>query len=67
MNSEREVKKGDDDTIITLAYSFAGEGVVSRARIDGVHVSEYPAGRQVVVCYDPDDPTSVRISDGQCG
>ena len=68
VTAEREVKKGDDDTIVTLAYANASEEVQGRARVSGVHVEEYPAGRQVVVCYDPANPVSVRLAEDQpCG
>jgi hypothetical protein len=66
VKAEREVKGGDDDTIVTLAYSMRSESVQGRARVDGVRLQEYPAGRQVVVCFDSDNPTSVRIADGPC-
>ena len=68
VKAEREVKKGDDDTIVTLVYSNRSEGVQGRARVDGVHVDDYPAGRQVAVCFDPENPSSVRIADDRpCG
>ena len=67
IRAQREVKKGDDDTILILAYQTATGPAQGRARINGVRMAEYPAGRQLRVCYDPSDTSSVRIADGPCG
>lgn len=67
VRSEREAKKGDDDTIVTLSYPTGTGEAQGRARVDGVRMAEFPAGRQVRVCYDPSTTTSVRIADGPCG
>ena len=65
--AEREEKKGDDDTIVILSYRTESGETQGRARVDGVRMDEYPAGRQVPVCYDPSNATSVRVADGPCG
>lgn len=67
IRAEREVKKGDDDTILILSYQAGSGEAQGRARIDGVRMNEYPAGRQLRVCYDPADTSSVRVDDGPCG
>lgn len=67
ITAARESKRGDDDTILTLSYQAGRTVAQARARIDGVHASEYPAGRQVRICYDPDDTSSVRVENGRCG
>src|SRR3712207_5578507 len=53
VGAERERKRGDDDTIVTVSYDAGGARVQARARIDGVRMEEYPAGRPVRICYDP--------------
>jgi uncharacterized protein DUF3592 len=65
--AERERKKGDDDTILILSYRAGGAATQARARIDGVRMDEFPAGRQVRICYDPADPSSVSVTDAPCG
>ena len=67
VRAEREAKKGDDDTILTLSYRAGSQVVEGRARVDGVHVAEYPAGRELGVCFDPANPSSVRVKQGSCG
>lgn len=67
VNAERERKRGDDDTILTLSYDAAGAAVQARARIEGVRMDEFPAGRQVRICYDPADTSSVTVTDEPCG
>ena len=67
VRAEREVKKGDDDTILILSYPTSSGEAQGRARIDGVRMAEYPAGRQLRVCYDPSSSSSVRVADGPCG
>ncbi|HYI41175.1 MAG TPA: DUF3592 domain-containing protein [Allosphingosinicella sp.] len=67
VRAEREAKKGDDDTILTLSYRAGARVVQGRARVEGVHVDEYPAGRELRVCFDPANPSSVRLEDGSCG
>ena len=66
VSAEREAKKGDDDTILNLSYPTPTGQARARARIAGVHSEEYPAGRQVRICYDPSDNSSVRVDDGPC-
>ncbi len=63
----RERNRGDDDTVVVLSYPAGGATAQGRARVSGVHVEDYPAGRQLPVCYDPKDTASVRIADGPCG
>ncbi|MCP3734246.1 hypothetical protein M9979_05065 [Sphingomonas sp. RP10(2022)] len=60
-------KRGADDTIVILAYRAGTVPAQGRARISGVHTSEFPAGRQVAICYDPADTRSLRIAKGPCG
>ena len=67
IRAQREVKKGDDDTILILSYPTSSGQAQGRARIDGVRMGEYPAGRQLRVCYDPANSSSVRVDDGPCG
>jgi hypothetical protein len=67
VRAEREVKRGDDDTIVILSYQAGGVETQGRDRVGGVRMHEYPAGRQLPVCYDPANPSSVRIADGPCG
>jgi Flp pilus assembly protein CpaB len=67
VRAERERKRGDDDTIVVLSYQAGGAATEARARVDGVRMSEYPAGRQVRICYDPNDPANIRIAEGSCG
>ena len=67
VSAERDSKKGEDDTLLTLSYQAGSGQAQARARIDGVRMDEYPAGRQVRICYDPSDTSSVRVSDGPCG
>ncbi|HEX8640564.1 MAG TPA: DUF3592 domain-containing protein [Allosphingosinicella sp.] len=67
VDAERERKRGDDDTIVTLSYEAGGAPAQARARIDGVRMGEYPAGKQVRICYDPSDRSSVRVTDEPCG
>ena len=67
VRAEREAKKGDDDTILILSYPTGSGEAQGRARIDGVRMAEYPAGRQLRVCYDPSETSSVRVDDGPCG
>jgi Protein of unknown function (DUF3592) len=67
VSAEREVKKGDDATLITLSYPAGSATVQGKARVNGVHLEDYPAGRQMRICYDPADVKSLRIEDGACG
>jgi hypothetical protein len=67
VKAERERQRGDDNTILTVAYSASGTVAQARARLDRVRMHEFPAGRRVRICYDPNDLESVRVEDGACG
>ena len=67
LRAEREAQRGDDNTILILSYQAGSAVTEARARVQGVHMDEYPAGRQLRVCYDPANPSSVRLDDGPCG
>jgi len=64
---ERDEKRGDDDTIVTLSYRAGAAMAQGRARVRGVHLEDYPSGRQIRICYDPANVESIRIDDGPCG
>ena len=65
--AEREVQRGDDATIVILSYRAGGVEAQGRDRVGGLRMHEYPPGRQLAVCYDPANISSVRIADGPCG
>ncbi|MES2989549.1 MAG: DUF3592 domain-containing protein [Pseudomonadota bacterium] len=70
VSAERETgtgKRKKENTIVTLSYLAGSATANGRARVSGVHISEYPAGRSVRICYDPKNTTSIRIDDGPCG
>lgn len=64
--AELEVKKGQDDTIVTVEFEPGGAAVRGRARLDGDVRSDYPPGRPVRICFDPANPSSLRIDDESC-
>ena len=66
MSAKQEEKKGTDNTILTISYVAGAETVQAKARVTGVHMAEYPAGRSIRICYDPANLQSLRIDDGPC-
>ncbi|RYD58120.1 MAG: DUF3592 domain-containing protein [Sphingomonadales bacterium] len=70
LSAERELPSGKrkkENTIVTLAYAAGTAQAQGRARVDGPHLADYPAGRTVRICYDPSNTSSIRIEEGACG
>lgn len=70
IGAQREAKsgkRGKDKTIVTLSYRAGAIPAQGRDRVSGFHLEDYPVGRSVRICYDPDDPKSIRMDDGPCG
>lgn len=63
---KREAKSGTDDTIVTLSYQAGAATAQGKVRVRGLHLEDYPVGRQVRICYDPANLKSVRIDDKPC-
>ncbi len=69
VSAEKETKsgsRGTDNTIVTLSYRAGATMAQARARVSGVRLEDYPAGRTVRVCYDPANVSSLRIDDAPC-
>lgn len=67
VSAKREGRSGKHKTIVTLSYRAGAVEAVGRHRVGGSHEDEYPAGRQLPICYNPADTTSLRIANGPCG
>jgi hypothetical protein len=67
VSAQREEKRDDDDTLLTLSYSAGSAPAEGKARVHGIHLEDYPAGRRLRICYDPGDTRNLRIDDGPCG
>lgn len=63
----RSGKRGKEHTIVILSYRAGTMTAQGRDRVNGVHLEDYPAGRLLRICYDPDNLKSLRIEDGACG
>ena len=67
ISAESEYRNRKHATVVMLSYPTPSGIVQGRARITDVQADEFPAGREVRVCYDPSDTTNVRVTDGPCG
>lgn len=57
-----------DETDIDYLFEANGRKVAASTSLPGNRVKDYPVGRTVAVCYQPDAPATSRIdSGGDCG
>ena len=58
-----------DETDIDYVFEAGGKRISASASLPGDRVKDYPAGKQVALCYQPDKPATSRINtDGRpCG
>jgi hypothetical protein len=58
-----------DETDIDYAFVADGRQVAASSSLPGDRVKDFPVGRDIAVCYQPDEPATSRIStDGApCG
>lgn len=58
-----------DETDIDYVFDAGGRKVSASTSLPGDRVKDYPPGRSVAVCYQPDEPATSRIDTGggRCG
>lgn len=57
-----------DETDIDYVFEADGRKVAASASLPGDRVKDYPIGRTVAICYQPDAPATSRINTGgACG
>jgi hypothetical protein len=58
-----------DETDITYVFEAGGRRVAASTSLPGDRVKDFPAGKRVAVCYQPQEPSSSRINTdgGPCG
>jgi hypothetical protein len=58
-----------DETDIDYEFDVGGQRVRASTSLPGDRVKDYPVGRAVAVCYQPDEPATSRIDTdgGACG
>ena len=58
-----------DETRIAYSFDADGKAVAGSDSISGAdRTDEYPAGRTIEICYNPEDPQSSRVNrGGPCG
>jgi hypothetical protein len=58
-----------DETDIDYVFEANGQQVTASTSLPGDLVKEYPAGKQIAVCYQPKAPATSRINTdgGACG
>jgi len=59
-----------DETRIAYQFEAAGKAVQGQNSIPGStdQTADYPAGRTIEICYNPEDPVSSRLKSGDsCG
>ena len=67
VGTEVSGRSGKRSTVVTFSFQTAAGPAQGRDRVRGDHASDYPAGRQLRVCYDPANPNSLRMANGPCG
>ena len=53
-----------DETRIDYLYAVNGQSHRGQDSITGDKLAEYPAGKQIGVCFNPEEPSSSRIDRG---
>lgn len=58
-----------DETDIDYEFDAKGQRVRASSSLPGDRVKDYPVGRSVAICYQPDEPATSRINTdgGACG
>lgn len=58
-----------DETDIDYVFEAGGQKISASSSLPGDRVKDYPAGRQVAICYQPGEPATSRINTdgGPCG
>jgi hypothetical protein len=58
-----------DETDIDYVFEAGGQKIDASSSLPGDLVKEYPAGKQIAICYQPKSPTTSRINPdgGPCG
>ena len=58
-----------DETDIDYVFELNGRQVAASTWLPGDRVKDYPVGRSVAICYQPDEPATSRINTdgGSCG
>jgi hypothetical protein len=58
-----------DETDIDYVFVANGQQVSASTSLPGDRVKDYPVGREVALCYQPDEPATSRINSGggACG
>lgn len=58
-----------DETDIDYVFVAKGQQVTASTSLPGDRVKDYPVGRDVAICYQPDEPATSRINTdgGACG
>lgn len=64
-----EESRSLDETDVRYRYTVAGRPYESETALPGDKVADYPAGRTVAICYEPEEPlsTNLKRDDGPCG
>ena len=58
-----------DETDIDYVFTANGRQVTASTSLPGDRVKDFPVGRDVAICYQPDEPATSRINTdgGACG
>jgi hypothetical protein len=58
-----------DETDIDYVFEAGGKAVSASSSLPGDRVKDFPAGKQIAICYQPDEPATSRINTdgGACG
>lgn len=58
-----------DETDIDYVFVAKGQQVTASTSLPGDRVKDYPVGRDVAICYQPEEPATSRINTdgGACG
>jgi len=58
-----------DETDIDYVFEAGGRTVSASSSLPGDRVKEFPAGRKIAICYQPEEPATSRINTdgGPCG
>jgi hypothetical protein len=59
---EDEESSSLDETDIEYRFEAGGAPVQAISSLPGDRLADYPPGRTIAICYDPQEPTSSRIN-----
>ena len=66
---EDEESSSLDETDIDYVFEANGQQVTASTSLPGDLVKDYPVGRDIAICYQPEEPSTSRINSdgGPCG